>query len=93
VDAAALILGTPLHSHSGHVSQLVRHDAGSALVVDGAVGRGVLVQQAAARNFNALLVEWQGRRGCTDRERQAASAQVRRLFDTFRVLEGKDLPG
>jgi hypothetical protein len=89
VDAAALILGTPLRSRSGHVSQLVRHDAGSALVVDGLVGRGVLVKQASPRSFNTLLVEWQGHGTCSRSERRAAAAQVRRLFDTFRVLQGR----
>lgn len=91
VDAAALILGTPLKSTSGHVSHLIRHDAGSALVVDGAMGRGVLVKQATQRSFNTLLVEWQNRGTCSDGERTAASRQVRRLFDTFQVVEGKGL--
>jgi hypothetical protein len=92
VDAAALILGVPLRSNSGHVSHLIRHDSGSALVVDANLGRGVLVTQATPRSFNTLLVEWAGRGGCSDRERQASSRQVRRLFDTFQVVD-KDLPG
>src|SRR3954463_4786452 len=47
VDAAALILGTPLKAAAGqHVSKLIRHDASSALVIDVPLGRGVLVKQA-----------------------------------------------
>src|SRR5256885_16213134 len=33
VNAAAVILGTPLRSHTGHVSKLIHSDARSALVV------------------------------------------------------------
>jgi hypothetical protein len=91
VDAAAVILGTPLKSTTGHVATLVRHDVGSALVIDDLVGRGVLVQQATARSFNTLLVEWQGHGSCNNGDRRTAARQVERLFDTFQVLEGKDL--
>jgi hypothetical protein len=87
VDAAAVILGVPLRSPSGHVSKLVRHDAASALVVDATVGRGVLVQQASPRNFNTLLVEWQGQRGCNASQRRAGARAIGRLFDTFQVLQ------
>jgi hypothetical protein len=86
VDAAAVILGTPLHSHTGHVSRLIRHDAGSALVVDDLMRRGVLVKQATQRSFNTLLVEWEGGSGCSQREREAGLRLVQRLFDTFVVL-------
>ena len=89
VDAAAVILGTPLKSRTGHVATLVRHDAGSALVIDDVVGRGVLVQQATARSFNTLLVEWQGRGRCDSGDRRTAGRQVGRLFDTFQVLKGR----
>jgi hypothetical protein len=86
VDAAALILGTPLKSSSGHVSKLVRADPSSALVIDTTVGRGVLVKQATPRSFNTLLVEWQGRGRCTGGERTTAARQLGRLFETFQVL-------
>jgi hypothetical protein len=91
VDAAAVILGTPLKAARGeHVSKLIRYDATSALVVDVPQGRGVLVRQAAPHSFNTLLVEWDGR-GCSGGDRRVAAVQVGRLFDTFQVLEGKDL--
>jgi hypothetical protein len=87
VDAAAVILGTPLKAAAGqHVSKLVRHDARSALVIDTPIGRGVLVTKAARRSFNTLLIVWQGRGGCTPRERRNAAVQLGRLFDTFRIV-------
>jgi hypothetical protein len=86
VDAAALILGTPLRSSTGHVSKLIRSDARSALVIDSLHGRGVLVRQAAPRSFNTLLVEWQGRTRCSASERNVSARQVGRLFDTFQIL-------
>ena len=93
VDAAALILGTPLKAASGqHVSKLIRHDGASALVIDVALGRGVLVRQATPHSFNTLLVEWQGRGACSRSARRNAAVQVGRLFDTFRILQRKDLP-
>ena len=91
VDAAAVILGVPLRSSSGHVATLIRHDAGSALVIDRTLGRGVLVQQASPHNFNTLLVEWQARSGCSASQLRTGARQLGRLFDTFQVLEGKDL--
>jgi hypothetical protein len=91
VDAAAVILGTPLKAAAGqHVSKLIRHDARSALVIDTPLGRGVLVKQASPRSFNTLLVEWQGRDHCNTRDRRNAGVQLGRLFDTFQVLQGKD---
>ena len=49
VDAAALILGTPLVSDTGIESTLIRHDARSALVMDPLGNRGVLVEKVGAR--------------------------------------------
>jgi hypothetical protein len=87
VDAAALILGTPLKAAAGqHVSKLIRHDAASALVIDTPLGRGVLVEQASRRSFNTLLVEWQSRGNCDPRQRRDAAVQLGRLFDTFQIL-------
>ena len=86
VNAAALILGTPLHSNSGPVARLVRHDAASALVIDGLGGRGVLVEQAAPRAFTTLLVEWTREGRCTTSQLRDGSRKLGHLFDTFRVL-------
>jgi hypothetical protein len=36
-------------------------------------------------------VEWQGHGSCNNGDRRTAARQVERLFDTFQVLEGKDL--
>jgi hypothetical protein len=87
VDAAALILGTPLKAAAGqHVSKLIRHDARSALVIDTPLGRGVLVTKASRRSFNTLLIEWEGRGNCNPLERRNARVQLGRLFDTFRIV-------
>jgi hypothetical protein len=87
VDAAAIILGTPLKAAAGqHVSKLIRHDARSALVIDTPQGRGVLVRQASRRSFNTLLVEWQDHGQCSNRERRDAAIQLGRLFDTFQIV-------
>jgi len=87
VDAAAVILGTPLKAAAGqHVSKLIRHDGASALVIDTPLGRGVLVQKASRRSFNALLIEWQGRGNCDPRQRRNAGVQLGRLFDTFQIV-------
>ncbi|HXD57661.1 MAG TPA: hypothetical protein VN606_07075 [Thermoleophilaceae bacterium] len=87
VDAAAVILGTPLKAAAGqHVSKLIRHDPRSALVIDTPLGRGVLVTQASRRSFNTLLVEWQSRGSCNPRDRRNAAVQLGRLFDTFRIV-------
>jgi hypothetical protein len=92
VDAAAVILGTPLKASRGqHVSKLIRHDASSALVIDVPLGRGVLVRRATPHSFNALLVEWQSRGHCNAPERRNSAVQVGRLFDTFQILRRKDL--
>jgi hypothetical protein len=86
VDAAALILGEPLHSNTGPTATLVRHDAVSALVIDGRGGRGVLVRQASPRSFNTLLVEWSSERQCSISQLHDGSRKLGRLFDTFRVV-------
>jgi hypothetical protein len=75
------------------MAKLIRHDAGSALVIDAALGRGVLVQESSPRNFTTLLVEWQGHGGCVGRQRRIEARQVGRLFDTFQVVRRKDLSG
>jgi hypothetical protein len=86
VNAAAVILGTPLHSSDEPVATLIRHDADSALVIDSLEGRGVLVVRASPRQFDTLLVQWEGKRGCSASDRGVGSRQLGRLFDTFRVL-------
>lgn len=90
VDTAALILGTPLVSDTGVESTLVRHDARSALVMDPWGSRGVLVERVGPRDFDALLIELESRRGCSQSQRQAGSREFRHLFDTFQVLRGKN---
>jgi len=87
VDAASLILGMPLHSTTGlPVATLVRHDAVSALIIDGLGGRGVLVRQASPRSFDTLLVQWSSERECSTSQRHEGSRKLGRLFDTFRVV-------
>jgi hypothetical protein len=87
VDAAAVILGTPLKAAAGrHASKLIRHDTSSALVIDTPLGRGVLVTKASPRSFNTLLIEWQGRGNCSPRDRRNAALQLGRLFDTFQIV-------
>jgi hypothetical protein len=87
VDAAAVILGTPVKAAAGqHVSKLIRHDARSALVIDTPLGRGVLVRQASPRSFDTLLVVWEGHDNCSNRERRNAAIQLGRLFDTFQIV-------
>ncbi len=86
LDAAAVILGTPLHPAMGAPPTVIRHDADSAIVLERASGRGVLVTRAAPRDFDALLVDWQGKRGCSTSARNRAARELGRLFDTFRVM-------
>lgn len=90
VDAAALILGTPLVSDTGIESTLIRHDARSALVMDPLGNRGVLVEKVGARDFDALLIERDSRRDCSQSQLRAGSREFRHLFETFRVLPGKN---
>lgn len=85
-NAASLILGSPLHPAIGPGATLVREDASSAIVVSSAQQRGVLVRQAGPRDYNALLVEWQARRGCNARVMRDSSRELGRLFETFRIL-------
>jgi hypothetical protein len=90
VDAAAVILGTPLVSDTGVESTLIRHDAGSALVMDPLGTRGVLVRKAGPRDFDALVIDFESARGCSDAQRRDGAREFRHLFDTFRVLHGKN---
>jgi hypothetical protein len=85
LDAATVILGVPLHPNAGLPPTVVRHDARSALVLQLESGRGVLVLQAARRDYDALLVDWQGKSGCTSAQRGRAARELGRLFETFRV--------
>jgi hypothetical protein len=85
LDAASVILGTPLHPSVGAAPRVVRHDASSALVISRESGRGVLVLRAAPRDFDTLLVDWQGKGGCSAADRGRAARELGGLFDTFRV--------
>jgi hypothetical protein len=85
LDAASVILGTPLHPAMGVPPRVVRHDANSALVLSRTSGRGVLVTRAAPRDYNTLLVEWQSKGACSAADRGRAARDLGRLFDTFRV--------
>lgn len=85
LDAAAVILGDPLHPSVGPPPRVVRHDATSAIVVSRGSSRGVLVMRAAPRDFDALLVSWQSKGGCNAMDRERAARELGRLFDTFRV--------
>ena len=90
VDAAALILGTPLVSDTGIESTLIRHDARSALVFAPREDRGVLVEKVGRRDFDTLLIELDSRRDCSQGQLRAGSREFRHLFGTFRVLPGKN---
>ena len=84
---AAVILGTPLHPRSGPAPRVVRHDADSAIVVSSPGSRGVTVLRAPSpRDYNTLVVEWQGKPGCTPMERARAARELGRLFETFTVF-------
>jgi hypothetical protein len=85
LDAASVILGVPLHPSVGLPPRVVRHDAKSALVVSRDSGRGVLVLRAAPRDFDALLVSWQSKRGCNATDRGRTARELGRLFETFKV--------
>lgn len=86
LNAAAVILGTPLHPKVGSPPMVVRHDADSALVLSLGSGRGVLVTRASPRDFNALLVDWHSKQGCSPTARGRAARELGRLFETFRVM-------
>jgi hypothetical protein len=85
LNAAAVILGTPLHPSVGAPPTVVRHDANSAVVLSPESGRGVLVTRAARRDFDTLVVIWQAKRGCSPSARGRAGQELARLFDTFTV--------
>jgi hypothetical protein len=85
LDAASVILGVPLHPSVGPPPRVVRHNSNSAVVLSSVSGRGVLVLRAAPRDFDALLVSWQGKQGCNATDRGRAARELGRLFDTFRV--------
>lgn len=87
VNAASVILGTGLHPISGPPPYVVRHDATSAILLERATQRGVLVQQAAPRDYNTLLVEWQATNHCGGGERGRAGRELARLFESFRVIK------
>jgi hypothetical protein len=86
LNAAALILGTPLHPTVGPPPRVVRHDGNSAIVLERASGRGVLVTRAAPRDFNALLVDWHSEGTCSASARNRTARELGRLFETFRVM-------
>jgi hypothetical protein len=86
LDAAAVILGTPLHPPVGAPPVVIRHNANSALVLSRESSRGVLVTRAAPRDFDALLVDWHGKTGCSPTARGRAARELGRLFETFRVM-------
>jgi hypothetical protein len=92
LQTATVILGTPLHPVAGPAPRIVRHDANSAIVVLSPSGRGVIVQRASPRDYNTLLVEWQGKSGCTRVERGRAARELGRLFETFRVKDAQAVP-
>jgi hypothetical protein len=91
LNAAAVILGTPLHPKVGSPPTVIRHDADSALVLSRGSGRGVLVTRATRRDYNALLVDWHGKTGCSPSARGRAARELGRLFDTFRVTGQSDI--
>jgi hypothetical protein len=87
VDAASVILGEPLHPvpGAGPPPAVVRHNATSALVLSRPSGRGVLAIQAAARDYDILLVIWQGKSGCSSKQLGHDARQLGRLFETFKL--------
>jgi hypothetical protein len=87
LNAASVILGTTLHPKSGPKPRVVRHDDSSAVVVITESGRGVVVQAAAPRNYNTLLVQWQTTKGCVGNERIRTARALGRLFDSFQVID------
>jgi hypothetical protein len=87
LNAASLILGSPLHPAVGAPPRIVRHDKNSAVVLSRDSGRGVLVTRAAPRDFNALLIDWNAKPGCSGVARGRAARELGRLFETFRVMD------
>jgi hypothetical protein len=86
LNAAAVILGAPLHPKVGSPPRVVRHDANSALVLSPVSGRGVLVTRASPRDFNALLVDWNKKKGCGLKALGREARELGRLFETFHVM-------
>ena len=86
LNAAAVILGTPLHPAAGAPPRVVRHDKNSAVVLSRESGRGVLVIRAAPRDFNTLLVNWDAKGRCSGVDRNGAARELGHLFETFRVM-------
>src|SRR3954447_19742664 len=87
VNAASVILGTDLHPTSGPPPSVVRHDATSAILLARATQRGVLVQQAGPRDYNALLVEWQATHNCGSGERGRAARELGRPVQRLRGIK------
>ena len=86
LQAAAVILGVELHPAFGVTPpRVVRSDANVAIVLSRQSQRGVLVQRAAPRDYDALLINWNGKQGCTLADQKLASRELGRLFETFRV--------
>jgi hypothetical protein len=90
LNAAAVILGTPLHPAVGAPPRVVRHDKNTAVVVSRQSGRGVLVTRAAPRDFNALLVDWNAKKGCSGTAMNRDARELGRLFETFRIEAAKN---
>jgi hypothetical protein len=86
LNAASLILGIPLHPGFGTPPpRVVRSDSNTAILLSRTSGRGVLVTRAAPRDFNALLINWEDKRGCSAGDLRRAGRELGRLFETFRV--------
>ena len=86
VSTAAVILGTSLHPAQGPPPRVVRSTSQSAIVLSLTTQRGVLVERAAPRDYNALVVEWQAKQGCNSSAQTSARRELGRLFETFRVI-------
>jgi len=85
LNAASTILGTPLHPAVGVPPRIVRHDKDSAVVLARDSSRGVLVTRAAPRDFDALVVDWHAKSGCTGSALNRTARELGRLFETFRI--------
>lgn len=85
LNAASIILGTPLHPAVGAPPRIVRHDKDSAVVLARDSSRGVLVTRAAPRDFDALVVDWHAKSGCTHDALNRTARELGRLFETFRI--------
>jgi hypothetical protein len=93
LNAASVILGIPLHPGGGSPPpRVVRSDQNSAILLSRTSGRGVLVTRAAPRDFNTLLISWEGKRGCSSRDLGRDARELGRLFETFRVVGSSGAP-